>query len=231
MAHLSQRNGMNRHHQRVIPLVLLNHLQGTGFVAVAAIEGIAQEQQHRFITRKLRCLIHRMTKATLLTLVDIMQVLANIQDARLQLLRLSIELAQMLIRQGPLEIIRIQLALLLRTQHETDFLNTTLDEFLEQDQDDRTYHAIGTGNREEILLQGTGGGIKTGAKACHRNDRLTDGMHWLQRQCISLHALLVEIVDQLVLRLLTARQELYRAIAMRADTLTTPYQGLDIRIL
>ena len=182
MTHLSQRNGMNRHHQRVVTLVLLHHLQSTGLVAVTAIERITQEQQYRFVTRKLRRLIHRMTKTALLTLVDIMQVLANIQNARLQLLRLSIELAQMLIRQGPLEIIRIQLALLLRTQHQTDLLDTTLNQLLEQDQNHRTYHAIRTGNGEEVLLQSPCSRIESRAKASHGNDRLADRMHRLQRQ-------------------------------------------------
>ena len=231
MTHFGQGNGMDGHHQRVVVLVLLDHLQDTGFVAVAAVEGIAQEQQHRFVTGKLSCLIHRMTEAALLTLVDIMQVLPDIEDARLLLLGLGIEFAQVLLRERALEIVGILLALLLGTQHETDLLDTALDEFLEQDENHRTNHTVGTGDGKKVLLQGTGGRIETGAEAGYGDDGLADGMHGLQSQRIGLQTLLIQVIDQLLLGLGTACQELHRTIAMGTDTLTAPHQGLDLRIL
>ena len=136
----------------------------------------------------------------------------------------------MLVGEGSLEIVSIQLALLFGTQHETDLLDATPDEFFEQDEDDRAHHTIGTRNGEEIFLQGPGGGIETCAKACHRDNRLTHRMYRLEREGIGLQALCVEVVDQLLLRLLTTCQELYRAIAMGADALTTPHHRLDVGI-
>ena len=94
-----------------------------------------------------------MTETALLTLVDIMQVLADIQNAGLQLLRLGIQLAQVLVGKGTLEIVGILLTLFLGTEHQTDFLNTALDEFLKQDEYHRTNHTIGTGYGEEVFLQ------------------------------------------------------------------------------
>ena len=56
-------------------------------------------------------------------------------------------------------------------------------------------------------------------------------MHRIQGQGIGLQSLTVQVVDELLLILSTAGQELYRAIAMRTDTLAAPYPGLDVWIL
>ena len=231
MAHLRKRNGMDGHHQRVVTLVLLDHLQGTGFVAVAAVECVAQEQQDRFVTRKLRCLVDRVAKAPFLPLVDIMQVFSDVQDARLLFLGLRIQFTEMFVGERFLEIVRILLTFLLRAQYQTNLLDTALDEFLEQDQNHRTHHAVGTRHREEILLQCAGGRVESRAKTRHRDDGLADRVYRFEGEGIRLQTLVVEVGHQFLLILLTARQELYRAIAMRAYALATPDHRLDGGIL
>ena len=95
---LSKGYGMDGDHQGIITLVFLDHLEGTGFVGVTAIEGIAQKQQDRFVTSKLGCLIDGMTEAPLLTLIDIMEVFSDIENTCLEFLCLWIEFVQMFIR-------------------------------------------------------------------------------------------------------------------------------------
>ena len=122
-------------------------------------------------------------------------------------------------------------ALLLGTQHQADFLDATLHQFLKQDEDNGAHHAVGTGNGEEVLLQRTRGGIEARAKACHGDDGFPDGMYGTQGQRIGFHALTVQIVDDPLLVVGTAGQELHRAVAMRTDTLATPHPGLDLRVI
>ena len=155
-----------------------------------------------------------MSKAPLLVLIDIAQTLADVQNAILILLSLRIELAQVFIRQRTIKKVLIQLAFFFRTQHQTDFLDTTLHQLFQQDEDDWTHHTIGTWHGEEIFLDGTGGGIEACAKACHRDDSLADGMYGMYCQGIGLHTLSVQIVYQLLLGLRTTCQELHRSIAM-----------------
>ena len=123
------------------------------------------------------------------------------------------------------------LTFLLGSKYQTYLLDAALDEFFKQYQDDRPHHAVGTGNGEEILLECPGGRIETGAETCHGNDGLTDGMDRLQRERISLHVVGIQIVGKLLLGFLTPGQELHGAVAMRAYTLSAPYQRLDIGIL
>ena len=144
-AHFSKRDGVNADHQRVATLIFLDHLERTGLVGVAAIKGITQEQHHRFVTRKLRRLIDGMTETALFSLIDIMQTLTYVEDMIFVLLGLSIQLAQMFLGQRTLEIVGVLLTLLLGSQDKTDLLDATLDEFVEQDEDDRAHHAVRTG--------------------------------------------------------------------------------------
>ena len=160
-----------------------------------------------------------------------MQTLADIEDAILILLRLRIQLAEMFVGKWTLEVIGILLTLLLRTQHQTDLLDATLHQLLQKDQDHGTHHPIRTRDGKEILLQGTRGRIKPGAETCHRDNGATHRVNRLQCERISLHATIIEIGNQLLLSLSIASQELNRAVTMRADTLATPYERLDVRIL
>ena len=222
---------MDADHQLVVALIAFYELQGTRLVGLTAIERVAQKEQNRFATSKLRSLEDSMTKTAFLALIDIMQAFANVQDMVLVLLGLLIQLTQVFLAQLVFKEFRILQAFLLRAQHQADFLDTTLHQLFEQDKNDRAYHAIRTGNGEEILLQGTCSRIQTGAKACHRDDSLTNGMYRIQGQRISLHTLSVQIVNQLLLVFRTTCQELYRAVTMRTNTLATPYPWLDIGIL
>ena len=56
-------------------------------------------------------------------------------------------------------------------------------------------------------------------------------MHGLQRQGIGFQTLGIQVVDQLLLGGLTARQELHRTVTMGTDTLTAPDQGLDLGVM
>ena len=71
VADVGQRYGMNADHQLVVTLVLFNHLQRAGLVGLAAVERVAQQQQHGFATRKVGSLPDGMPKAAFLALVDI----------------------------------------------------------------------------------------------------------------------------------------------------------------
>ena len=231
MAHIGQRDAVDAHHQRVVTLILLNQLQGAGLVGVAAVDRVAQEQHHGLVAGELRCLVDGMAEAALLTLIDIVQALADVEDVGLILPGLGIELAEMLVGEGPLEVVGILLALLLGAEHEAYLLDAALDELFEQDEDDGPHHAIMTRYGEEILLQGTGGRIEPGAKACHGNDGAAHGVDRLQRKLIGLQAAVVEIVDELVLGLGAAGEELHGAVAVGADTLAAPHKPLHIGIL
>ena len=100
-----------------------------------------------------------MTEAALFVLVDVVQTFANVEDAVFVFLSLFVEFAQVFVTELTLEEIGVLDALLLATQHETDLLDTTLDELLQENEDDRTYHTVSTGDGEKVLFQGTGGRI------------------------------------------------------------------------
>ena len=88
---------MDADHQRVMPLVFLHHLEGTGLIGITAIKRITQEQQYRLVGSKLSRLIYRMAETSLLTLIHIAQALADAQDMVLILLCFRTQLAQMLL--------------------------------------------------------------------------------------------------------------------------------------
>ena len=173
---------MDTDHELVVVLVLLDKLQGTGLVGRRAIDGVAQHQENGLVGGKVYSLINGMTEAALLVLIDVMQTLADVQNVVLVLLGRQRQLAQMFLGQLSLEELRILLAFLLGTQHQTDFLNTTLDKLFQQDEDDWTDHSVGTGYGEEVFLQCTGSRIEARTEACHGNDSLADGMNGLQGQ-------------------------------------------------
>ena len=128
---------------------------------------------------------------------------------RLHFLRLRTEFAEMFIGQGTLEIVGILLTLLFGAEYQAYFLNATLDQLLEKNQDYGSYHSVGAGYREKVFLQGTSGWIEASAEAGHRNNGTTHRMNRLERQGISLHSLSVEVFDQSLLVFLTSSQKLY----------------------
>ncbi len=120
---------------------------------------------------------------------------------------------------------------LIAAQHQTNLLDATLDEFFEQDENHGAHHTIRTRYGEEIFLKTSGGWIETGAKACHGNDGLANGMNGVDGETIGSHALAVEIVDELLLALRIFGQELHRAVAVRTYTLATKGQRFDVLVV
>ena len=57
------------------------------------------------------------------------------------------------------------------------------------------------------------------------------GVYGLECERVGFHAMRIEIIGHLLLRLGIACQELYRTIAMRTYTFTTPNQRLDVGIV
>ena len=137
----------------------------------------------------------------------------------------------MLFGQWTLKVISIELALLFGTQHKTNLLNAALHKLFKKYEDDRTNETIGTGNREKVFLQGTGGGIEPCSEACNGNDSTAHGMNRLQCEHICLHTVIIKVIHQLSLRLLVSCQELNRAVTMGANSFSAPNHRLDLGVL
>ena len=71
---------MNANQQLVVALVLFNELQGTGLVAGAAVERVTQKQQYGLVVCEVNSLIDGMTEAALLSLIDVVEAFADVED-------------------------------------------------------------------------------------------------------------------------------------------------------